>query len=187
MDEGRLTDSLGRRIDFKNTIIIMTSNIGTRQLKEFGSGVGFTTREVDREYSHGVLSKALNKAFSPEFLNRIDDIVIFDQLDRDAIFKIIDIELSGFYHRLGDLGYTITISDEAKNFIASKGCDVQFGARPLKRAIQKYLEDELAELLLSGTVGDASEIIVDYDRETEKITTHVLPPSEQPLLENPEE
>lgn len=150
MDEGRLTDSLGRRIDFKNTIIIMTSNIGTRQLKEFGSGVGFNTREVDREYSRGVLSKALQKAFAPEFLNRIDDIVIFDQLDRDAIFRIIDIELAGFYRRMESLGYGVTITEDAKNFIADKGCDVQFGARPLKRAIQKYLEDELAELILSG-------------------------------------
>lgn len=150
MDEGRLTDSLGRRIDFKNTIIIMTSNVGTRQLKEFGSGVGFATQTVDREYSHGVLSKALNKAFSPEFLNRIDDVIIFETLDKDAIFKIIDIELAGFYRRLEALGYHITVSDEAKNFIASKGCDVQFGARPLKRAIQKYLEDELAELLLTS-------------------------------------
>ena len=174
MDEGRLTDSLGRRIDFKNTIIIMTSNVGTRQLKEFGSGVGFNTREVDREYSHGVLSKALNKAFSPEFLNRIDDIVIFDQLDRDAIFKIIDIELAGFYSRLEGLGLKVTLSEAAKNFIASKGCDVQFGARPLKRAIQKYLEDELAEVLLSGEASEGSEILVDYDTEAEKITTKVV-------------
>ncbi|MDE5643255.1 MAG: ATP-dependent Clp protease ATP-binding subunit, partial [Muribaculaceae bacterium] len=144
MDEGRLTDSLGRRIDFKNTIIIMTSNIGTRQLKDFGSGVGFATREVDKEFTHGVLQKALHKAFSPEFLNRIDDIVMFDQLDRDAIFRIIDIELAGFTRRLGELGYELRLTDEAKDFIAEKGYDIQFGARPLKRAIQKYLEDELA-------------------------------------------
>lgn len=183
MDEGRLTDSLGRRIDFKNTIIIMTSNIGTRQLKEFGSGVGFATKEVDKEYSHSVLSKALNKAFSPEFLNRIDDIIIFDSLDRDSIFKIIDIELEGFYKRLGSLGYTVTISDEAKNFIASKGCDVQFGARPLKRAIQKYLEDELAELLLAGNVGSGDEIIVGYDTETGKITTQLIHSDSQLLVE----
>ncbi len=168
MDEGRLTDSLGRRIDFKNTIVIMTSNIGTRQLKEFGSGVGFNTREVDREYSHSVLSKALNKAFSPGFLNRIDDVIIFETLDRDAIFKIIDIELTGFYRRIKGLGYSITISDEAKNFIASKGCDVQFGARPLKRAIQKYLEDELAELLLSGKAVEGDEIIVDFNPDDKK-------------------
>ncbi len=176
MDEGRLTDSLGRRIDFKNTIIIMTSNIGTRQLKEFGSGVGFNTREVDREYSHGVLSKALHKAFSPEFLNRIDDIVIFDQLDRDAIFRIIDIELAGFYKRMDGLGYGVTITEDAKNFIADKGCDVQFGARPLKRAIQKYLEDELAELILTGAVKEGSEIIVDFDKEKNSVSTHVIEP-----------
>ncbi len=185
MDEGRLTDSLGRRIDFKNTIIIMTSNIGTRQLKEFGSGVGFNTREVDKEYSHGVLTKALNKAFAPEFLNRIDDIIIFDTLDRDAIFKIIDIELAGFYKRLAALGYTVTLSDEAKNFIASKGCDVQFGARPLKRAIQKYLEDELAELLLSAKVGQGDEIIVGFDTEQQKIVTQVISSADQPKPEQP--
>ena len=126
MDEGRLTDSLGRRIDFKNTIIIMTSNIGTRQLKDFGSGVGFTTREVDSEYTHGVLQKALNKAFSPEFLNRIDDIIMFDQLDRDAIFKIIDIELAGFTKRLNELGYKLNLSEKARDFIADKGYDRQF-------------------------------------------------------------
>lgn len=169
MDEGRLTDSLGRRIDFKNTILIMTSNIGTRQLKEFGSGVGFATREVDKDFSHGVLSKALNKAFSPEFLNRIDDVVIFDTLDRDAIYKIIDVELEGFYRRLAGLGYKITLSDEARDFIASKGCDVQFGARPLKRAIQKYLEDELAETLLAGKAAEGDEILVGFDPETKKI------------------
>ena len=183
MDEGRLTDSLGRRIDFKNTILIMTSNIGTRQLKDFGSGVGFNTREVDREYSHSVLSKALNKAFSPEFLNRIDDVIIFDSLDRDAIFKIIDIELAGFFKRIGSMGYSVTISDEAKNFIASKGCDVQFGARPLKRAIQKYLEDELAELLLSGKVGEGDEIIVDFNPDDQKIVTHVIDTASQPVIE----
>ena len=183
MDEGRLTDSLGRRIDFKNTIIIMTSNIGTRQLKEFGSGVGFNTREVDREYSHSVLSKALNKAFAPEFLNRIDDVIIFDTLDRDAIFKIIDIELAGFFKRIGTLGYSISISDEAKNFIASKGCDVQFGARPLKRAIQKYLEDELAELLLAGKAGAGDEIIVDFNPDEQKIVIHVIDAASQPVIE----
>lgn len=184
MDEGRLTDSLGRRIDFKNTIIIMTSNIGTRQLKEFGSGVGFNTREVDKEYSHGVLTKALNKAFAPEFLNRIDDVIIFETLDRDAIYRIIDIELAGFYKRLAALGYTVTLSDEAKNFIASKGCDVQYGARPLKRAIQKYLEDELAELLLSAKVGQGDEIIVGFDTEQQKIVTQVISSADQPTPGN---
>ncbi len=130
LDEGRLTDSLGRRVDFKNTIIIMTSNIGSRQLKDFGTGVGFNTRAADKEYSHGVIQKALNKAFSPEFLNRVDDIVMFDELDRDAIFRIIDIELAGFYKRVASLGYTLDITAAAKDFIAKKGYDPQFGARP---------------------------------------------------------
>lgn len=151
MDEGRLTDSLGRRIDFKNTIIIMTSNVGTRQLKDFGAGVGFNTRsESEAEYNHGVLNKALQKAFAPEFLNRIDDIIMFDQLDKESIFKIIDIELKGFYKRCEELGINLDITEEAKNFIAEKGYDQQFGARPLKRAIQKYLEDPLAEMILTG-------------------------------------
>lgn len=152
MDEGRLTDSLGRRIDFKNTIIIMTSNIGTRQLKDFGAGVGFNTRDTsDSDYAHGVLNKALQKAFAPEFLNRIDDVIMFDQLDKEAIFKIIDIELKGFYKRCEELGINLEITEDAKNFIAEKGYDQQFGARPLKRAIQKYLEDPLAEMILTGS------------------------------------
>ncbi|MDE6026747.1 MAG: ATP-dependent Clp protease ATP-binding subunit, partial [Muribaculaceae bacterium] len=148
MDEGRLTDSLGRKIDFKNTILIMTSNIGSRQLKEFGGGVGFNTSSVSKDQAHGVISKALNKAFSPEFLNRVDDIIMFDQLDKDAIFSIIDIELKDFYSRIENLGFKMNLSEDAKNFIADKGYDKNFGARPLKRSIQKYLEDELAELLL---------------------------------------
>ena len=174
MDEGRLTDSLGRRIDFKNTIIIMTSNIGTRQLKEFGSGVGFTTQAVNREFTHGVLQKALNKAFSPEFLNRIDDIIMFDQLDKDAIYKIIDIELAGFTKRLEDLGYRLDLSERAKEYIASKGYDVQFGARPLKRAIQKYLEDELAELIITASVMPGNTVVVDYDPDSDKISTRII-------------
>lgn len=148
MDEGRLTDSLGRRIDFKNTILIMTSNVGSRQLKDFGGGIGFNTEVVSKEQAHGVISKALNKAFSPEFLNRVDDIIMFDQLDKDAIFKIIDIELKDFYSRIEKLGFKLRLTEEAKDFIATKGYDKNFGARPLKRAIQKYLEDELAELML---------------------------------------
>lgn len=173
MDEGRLTDSLGRRIDFKNTILIMTSNIGTRQLKDFGSGVGFTTQDVDKSYTHGVLQKALNKAFSPEFLNRIDDIIMFDQLDRDAIFRIIDIELAGFHKRLAELGYRLVLSEEAKNYIADKGYDRQFGARPLKRAIQKYLEDPLAEMIITASLMPGNEVVVDYDREKDTITTAI--------------
>ncbi|MDE7470285.1 MAG: ATP-dependent Clp protease ATP-binding subunit [Paramuribaculum sp.] len=173
MDEGRLTDSLGRKVDFKNTIIIMTSNIGTRQLKDFGSGVGFTTRSVDKEYSHGVLQKALNRAFSPEFLNRIDDIVMFDQLNREAIFRIIDIELAGFYERIESLGYKLRISDQAKDFIAERGYDAQYGARPLKRAIQKYLEDELAEMIIGGDLPDKAALFVDYDADGKKIVINV--------------
>lgn len=175
MDEGRLTDSLGRRIDFKNTLIIMTSNIGTRQLKDFGTGVGFNTEaNATAEYSHGVLQKALNKAFAPEFLNRIDDIIMFDQLDRDAIFKIIDIELAGFYKRVDQLGYKLNITDEAKDFIAEKGYDRQFGARPLKRAIQKYLEDPLAELIIGSGIQAGQTINVGYDPDTKSITTEVV-------------
>jgi len=149
MDEGRLTDSLGRKIDFKNTILIMTSNIGSRQLKDFGSGVGFNTGGSDKEKAHGVISKALNKAFSPEFLNRVDDIIMFDQLEREDIFGIIDIELRDFFSRVRKLGFELNLSPESKDFIANKGYDKNFGARPLKRAIQKYLEDELAELMLN--------------------------------------
>lgn len=149
MDEGHLTDSLGRKIDFKNTVLIMTSNIGSRQLKDFGSGVGFNTpKATDSEYSQSIIRKALNKAFSPEFLNRIDDIITFDSLSREAIFKIIDIELAGFRQRLEQMGYTLNITEDAKNFIADKGYDAQYGARPLKRSIQKYLEDPLAELII---------------------------------------
>lgn len=175
LDEGRLTDSLGRKIDFKNTIIIMTSNIGSRQLKDFGSGVGFATKSADKEYSHSVIQKALNKAFSPEFLNRVDDIVMFDALDKEAIFKIIDIELAGFYKRVDGLGYKLTITDAAKNFIAERGYDSQFGARPLKRAIQKYLEDELAEMIINASIKPGNLIYVDYDKEHDKIVTEIRP------------
>ncbi len=173
MDEGRLTDSLGRRVDFKNTIIIMTSNIGSRQLKDFGTGIGFNTKAIDKEYSHGVIQKSLNKVFSPEFLNRIDDIVMFDALDKNAIFKIIDIELSGFYKRIDALGYKLKITEAAKTYIANKGYDAQYGARPLKRAIQKYLEDELAELIIDATIMPGNEIIVDYNAESDKIVTEI--------------
>lgn len=174
MDEGRLTDSLGRRIDFKNTILIMTSNVGSRQLKEFGGGVGFNTEVVTKAQSHSVISKALNKAFSPEFLNRVDDIIMFDQLDKEAIFKIIDIELKDFYTRIERLGFKLKLSDEAKDFIATKGYDKNFGARPLKRAIQKYLEDELAELMLQlnadGQIGGTIEVTFQEGEEKPKVT-----------------
>jgi len=176
LDEGRLTDSLGRRIDFKNTLLIMTSNIGTRQLKDFGKGIGFaasTNTIDDKEFSRGVIQKALNKAFAPEFLNRVDDIVMFDQLDKDAIYKIIDLELKGFYKRIEALGYKLTLTEKAKEFIASKGYDVQFGARPLKRAIQKYLEDELAEMIIKASIDQGDEIVVDFDSENQKIVTQI--------------
>lgn len=180
MDEGRLTDSLGRRIDFKNTVIIMTSNIGSRQLKDFGGGIGFNSRPADdKEYSQGVLRKALNKAFAPEFLNRIDDIIMFDPLSKDAIFKIIDIELAGFNKRVKELGYILNISDEARNFIAEKGYDSQFGARPLKRAIQKYLEDKLAELIIDSELIAGDEIRVTYTPGAEELTTEIIKSSER--------
>lgn len=174
MDEGRLTDSLGRRVDFKNTIIIMTSNIGSRQLKEFGSGIGFNPRPADdKEVSNGVLQKALNKAFAPEFLNRIDDVIMFSPLDKDAIFKIIDIELSGFSKRVADLGYKLTLTDEARDFVADKGYDSQFGARPLKRSIQKYLEDMLAELIIDAAVSPGDEIFVSYTAGADELNAEI--------------
>ena len=176
LDDGRITDSKGKTVDFKNTILIMTSNIGTRQLKDFGRGVGFNTQmagEPDKDFSRSVIQKALNKAFAPEFLNRVDDIIMFDQLDKAAIHKIIDIELQGLYQRVSNLGYELSITDEAKDFIATKGYDVQFGARPLKRAIQKYLEDEMAEMIIRASVGEGDTIIVDFDKEEQKITTSI--------------
>ncbi len=170
MDEGHLTDSMGRKIDFKNTILIMTSNVGTRQLKDFGGGIGFNKQSAaNREYSRSVLQKALNKTFSPEFLNRVDDIITFDQLDKSSIEKIIDIELKGFYKRMAELGYTIELTQEAKDFLADKGYDVQFGARPLKRAIQNYVEDEIAELILSGAAKEGSTISFEVDKEKDKL------------------
>lgn len=175
LDEGRLTDSLGRKIDFKNTLIIMTSNIGTRQLKDFGSGVGFATRTDNKDYEQSVIQKALNKAFAPEFLNRVDDIVMFDSLDKEAIYKIIDIELAGFYKRIDTLGYKLDISERAKSFIADKGYDREYGARPLKRAIQKYLEDSLAELIIDATVHAGDTITVDLNEDGTDIVTRIVP------------
>lgn len=176
MDEGRLTDSLGRYIDFKNTIIILTSNTGTKQLKEFGKGVGFATNDINtnKDLAHSIIKKALNKSFSPEFLNRIDDIVVFDSLNRDSIFKIIDLELKGFTQRLSEMGYSLQLTDKAKDFIADAGCDIQFGARPLKRAIQQYLEDEIAELILSNRLKSGGTFLIDYDTESKKIISSVI-------------
>ena len=176
LDEGRLTDNVGRTIDFKNTVIIMTSNIGTRQLKEFGRGVGFAAqnRTDDREYSRGVIQKALNKTFSPEFLNRLDEIITFDQLSLDAITRIVDIELKGLYERLEGIGYHLQVDDAAKKFLATKGYDVQFGARPLKRAIQNYLEDGLSELIVSGDVQPGDTVSVTHEDGKDELTMQKL-------------
>lgn len=171
LDEGQLTDSFGRKIDFKNSIVIMTSNIGTREIQDFGSGVGFsnsTKRSVD-ENNKSVIQKALKRAFAPEFLNRIDDIVMFNSLVRDDIHKIIDIELKYFYDRVKKLGYQLNISVDVKDFIADKGYDVKFGARPLKRAIQKYLEDPMAEVIITATVTEGSSIEVEMDEKKENV------------------
>ena len=169
LDEGRLTDGNGRFVDFRNTVIIMTSNAGTRQLKEFGRGVGFSAtsssalalNEQDKEHARQIVQKALSKQFSPEFLNRLDEIITFDQLDLDAIKQIIDVELKGLYKRINDLGFQVELSDEAKQFVAEKGYDVQFGARPLKRAIQTYIEDGLSELIVNGELPPNSTIHID--------------------------
>jgi ATP-dependent Clp protease ATP-binding subunit ClpC len=172
LDDGQLTDGLGRKIDFKNTLIIMTSNIGVRQLKEFGDGVGFATanrvQNAD-ENNKAVIEKALKRTFSPEFLNRIDDVVVFNSLSKENIFEIIDILMANVMKRLNTLGFNLELTTAAKDFIAEKGYDVQFGARPLHRAIQKYLEDELAEEILSMNVKQGDTLIADLDKENEKI------------------
>lgn len=181
LDEGRLTDSLGRNIDFKNTIIIMTSNIGSRQLSEFGRGVGFNTQKSvdDGENSKYIVEKALKKAFAPEFLNRIDDVIMFNSLTKEHIHQIIDIELKGLYERVESLNYKLKISPAAKDFIAEKGYDPQFGARPLKRAIQKYLEDEMAEAIIRASVVQGDTISVGFDKKTEKIKIKILTSTEK--------
>ena len=175
LDDGQITDSLGRKIDFKNTIIIMTSNIGARQLKDFGSGVGFGTKAKENQASDlakGVIEGALKKAFAPEFLNRIDDVVMFNSLNKANIHEIIDIELNGLYGRINELGYKVKITSEAKDFIADKGFDSQFGARPLKRAIQKLLEDPLAEEIIKSNLqeGDTINVGLKNDEITIKIS-----------------
>ncbi|GHT38290.1 ATP-dependent Clp protease ClpC [Bacteroidia bacterium] len=185
MDDGRLTDSQGHVIDFKNTILIMTSNIGSRQVKEFGNGIGFTSaaksaETKDKEQVRSIIQKALNKTFTPEFLNRIDDIITFDSLSKEAIRQIIDIEMAKFFKKVEDLGYALTVSDEAKTFIASKSYDTHYGARPLKRAIQKYLEDELAELILQTELQRGAQISVNFDPEKQKIITASTAASKPP-------
>ncbi|MBT2563550.1 ATP-dependent Clp protease ATP-binding subunit [Pedobacter sp. ISL-68] len=173
LDEGQLTDSLGRKVDFRNTIIIMTSNIGARQLKDFGQGVGFsTTAKTNQADSHsrGVIESALKRAFAPEFLNRVDDVVVFNSLGKDEIFRIIDIELKALFGRVHTLGYEIVLTENAKEYIADKGFDSNFGARPLKRAIQKYLEDPIAEEILKGELAEGDVLEIDYDKTTELIS-----------------
>ena len=184
MDEGRLTDSYGRTVDFKNTKVIMTSNIGTRQLKEFGKGIGFAAqvRTDDKEYSRSVITKALNKSFAPEFINRLDEIITFDQLDLDALTRIIDIELKGLYSRVKNIGYKLVIDEDAKKFVATKGYDVQFGARPLKRAIQNNLEDGISELILGSEMAAGDTIKVSYDKEKDLIVMTVEKKVKSPKL-----
>ncbi len=172
LDDGMLTDSLGRKIDFKNTIIIMTSNIGVRQLKDFGTGVGFGTaarNDNQDEASKGVIENALKKAFAPEFLNRIDDVIMFNSLAKESIHKIIDIELANLFGRITGLGYSIKITDAAKDYIVDKGYDANYGARPLKRAIQKYLEDPMAEEIIKNNLAEGDELEVDYKKDTDEI------------------
>ena len=181
LDEGRLTDGNGRLIDFRNTVIIMTSNAGTRQLKEFGRGVGFNAggsiglslNDSDKEYARSIIQKSLSKQFSPEFLNRLDEIITFDQLDLEAIKKIIELELGGLVSRISELGYGLDITDRAKEFVATKGYDVQFGARPLKRAIQNYIEDGVCEMLLEGKLKSNDVITVDKNEEKEELSFNI--------------
>jgi len=173
LDDGQLTDGLGRKVDFKNSLIIMTSNIGVRQLKDFGQGIGFSTaakEEESNDYAKSVIQKALTKTFSPEFLNRIDDVVVFNSLDKEDIHKIIDLALVDVYKRLNKLGYEVELTDPAKDFLAEKGFDPQFGARPLHRAIQKYMEDPLAEEILNGNPKQGDTLFIDFDDKEKKIT-----------------
>jgi ATP-dependent Clp protease ATP-binding subunit ClpC len=179
LDDGQLTDSLGRKIDFKNTIIIMTSNIGARQLKDFGTGVGFgtqTRQDSAEDMAKGVVENALKKAFAPEFLNRIDDVIMFNSLDKADIHKIIDIELNSLFGRVNNLGYTIKITDAAKDFIVEKGYDQQYGARPLKRAIQKYLEDPMAEEIIKSNLSEGDQIEIDFDNDKKEIIVRTIKP-----------
>ncbi|WGK64205.1 ATP-dependent Clp protease ATP-binding subunit [Croceiramulus getboli] len=176
LDDGYLTDSLGRKIDFKNTIIIMTSNIGARKLKDFGQGVGFGTaarKTQADDNAKSIIQNALKKAFAPEFLNRVDDVVVFNALEREHIHKIIDIELDKLYGRINDLGYDLKLSDTAKDYISEKGFDKEYGARPLKRAIQKYIEDALAEEIIKSKLHEGDSIFMDFDKEKDELTIEI--------------
>jgi ATP-dependent Clp protease ATP-binding subunit ClpC len=187
LDDGQLTDGLGRKVDFKNTLIIMTSNIGVRQLKDFGEGVGFATsaRQANAEEANkAVIEKALKRTFSPEFLNRVDDVIIFNSLEKEHIFEIIDILMKGVKKRLATLGFSLELTGEAKDFIAEKGYDQQFGARPLHRAIQKYLEDPLAEEILSMNIKSGDVMVADLDKEQQKITFSIRKQPEEQEISN---
>ena len=183
LDDGYLTDSLGRKIDFRNTIIIMTSNIGARQLKDFGQGVGFGTaarKSQEDQHQKSVIENALKKSFAPEFLNRIDDVVVFNPLERADIHQIIDIELEKLYQRIKELGYILNLSEKAKDYIADKGFDKQYGARPLKRAIQKYIEDALAEEIITSKIEEGDEIFMDLDKDNDKLTISIRKEEKSP-------
>jgi ATP-dependent Clp protease ATP-binding subunit ClpC len=176
LDEGFVTDSLGRKIDFRNTIIIMTSNIGARQLKDFGGGVGFGTSAKAAQadaHAKGIIESALKKSFAPEFINRIDDVIIFNALERKDIHQIIDIELEKLLARISDLGYTLKLSDKAKDYIADKGFDKTYGARPLNRAIQKYIEDALAEEIVNSNLTEGDVIFMDLDSKSKELTIQI--------------
>jgi ATP-dependent Clp protease ATP-binding subunit ClpC len=182
LDDGQLTDGLGRKVDFKNSTIIMTSNIGVRQLKDFGEGVGFATQsrqQSSEENNKAVIEKALKRTFSPEFLNRIDDVIVFNSLSKDNIFQIIDILMKSVTKRLITLGFTLELTEPAKNFIAEKGYDIQFGARPLHRAIQKYLEDPLAEEILSMNIKQGDTMIADLNEDKSKILFTLKEPTKE--------
>ena len=190
LDDGQLTDSLGRKVDFKNTIIIMTSNIGSRQLKDFGRGVGFNTtakQDSAEEIDKGVIESALRKTFAPEFLNRVDDVVIFSSLTKESMHSIIDLELEGLFQRIERIGYSVKITKEAKDYIVTKGFDPQFGARPLKRAIQKYLEDPLAEEIIKAGVTEGDTVSVDYDKAKDDIKIKVIKAKSNKKNKNEEE
>jgi ATP-dependent Clp protease ATP-binding subunit ClpC len=176
LDDGILTDGLGRRVDFRNTIIIMTSNIGVRDLKDFGTGIGFTTsakRENEEEAMKSTIQNALKRAFSPEFLNRLDDVIVFNSLQREHIHKIIDITLKKVFDRITQLGYLVELTEKAKDFLAEKGYDSQFGARPLHRAIQKYLEDPVAEEILKGEIEEGGTIVADHEDKAENLSISI--------------
>jgi ATP-dependent Clp protease ATP-binding subunit ClpC len=176
LDDGILTDGLGRRVDFRNTIIIMTSNIGVRDLKDFGAGIGFASKAKQDnmdDIMKSTIQSALKKAFSPEFLNRLDDVVVFNSLTKEHIFKIIDISSAKLFHRITDLGYKIELTEKAKDFLSEKGYDQQYGARPLNRAIQKYLEDAVAEEILKGDLSEGDVITADHDGKASELTITV--------------